>query len=335
MKNEPILIDEGDAGQRLDRWLQQKYGHITYLFIQKAIRKGDIRLNGKKVDGAVRLESGQLLRLPPAFYHAPDPHAFRPLSPDELKQAKWMVAYEDDFVLGLNKPHGLATQGGTKTYKHVDRLLHAFTDAFGDRPKLVHRLDKDTSGIMIAAKNRIVAAKLGSSFKQREVDKTYLAITVGVPRAHRDTINRPLLKTITPDGEKVVVDREGKDAVTIYSVLSFAGQDLALVGLRPETGRMHQLRAHLAHINTPILGDRKYGGVLDFGPYSEASKERLWLHALYLHLPHPVTEKPLDLFAPVPKAMKDTLEKWNMAVPGVTDTQTPTDPMDEAGKNFV
>lgn len=328
--NKNVFLDESDDGQRLDRWLQQKYPHITYPFIQKALRKGDIKLNGKKVTGKERLSAGQEVRLPPAFHHAPEPGAFRPLSDNELQQAKWMKVFEDDYLMALNKPNGLATQGGTKIKYHVDRLLHAFTDAFGDRPKLVHRLDKDTSGIMIAAKTRQVASILGNSFKQRAIDKTYLAITVGVPRSLRDTINRPLMKKLTEDGEKIVVDREGKDAVTIYRVLSYHGTEMALVGLRPETGRMHQLRAHLAHIHTPILGDKKYGGMIDFGPLAEAAKERLWLHALYLHLPHPITEEPLDLYAPVPKAMKDWLDKWNMTVPEVTDTITPIDPMDES-----
>lgn len=329
-KNQLITLDAGDEGQRLDRWLQQKYTHITYPFIQKAIRKGDIRIDGKKVTGKERIGAGQQLRLPPAFHHAPDPDAFRPLSENEMQQAKWMVTYQDDDIIALNKPFGLATQGGTKTFRHVDRLLHAFTDVFGDRPKLVHRLDKDTSGIMIAAKTRKAAATLGGYFKQRAIDKTYLAITLGVPRTYQDTINRPLMKKMTDEGEKIVVDREGKPAVTVYRTLSFHGKEVALVALRPETGRMHQLRAHLAHINCPILGDRKYGGTIFEGRLAEASKERMWLHALYLHLPHPETEEQIDLFAPVPKEMRDWLDKWNMAVPTVTDTQTPVDPMDEA-----
>ena len=326
-----ITIDENDEGQRLDRWLQQKYPHVAYPFIQKALRTGDIRVDGKKVEGKERLELAQQIKLPPAFLHGDKPHA-RPLTQQETKQAKWLVTYEDDYMLALNKPHGLATQGGTKTFYHVDRLLGAFTNVFGDKPKLVHRLDKDTSGIMIAAKNRVIAARLGNAFKQRAIDKTYLAITIGVPRAHHDTISAPLIKMHGPEGDQVVVDRaEGKPAVTIYSVLSFSGHEIALVGLRPETGRMHQLRAHLAHINTPILGDKKYGGVItDGGQIAQASQERLWLHALYLHFPHPETEQQMDLFAPVPKEMRDWLDRWNMMVPDVTDTQKPIDPMDQS-----
>lgn len=334
MSKEPILIDENDAGQRLDRWLQQKFPYVAYPFIQKSLRTGDVRINGKKVAGKERLESGDLLRLPPLFYHSDKPDPQRPLSEQELKQAKWMKTYEDDYLIAMNKPHGLATQGGSKTYQHVDRLLAAYTNVFGDRPKLVHRLDKDTSGILIAAKNRPTASKLGNMFKGREIDKTYLAITVGVPRSYNDTIKAPLLKKRTPEGDKIVVDRnEGKDAVTIYRVLAYHGTEIALVGLRPETGRMHQLRVHLAHIHTPILGDVKYGGVFDDGGLiADASQQRLWLHALYLHLPHPETGKPLDLYAPVPKEMKDLLDKLNMSVPDVTDTQTPVDPMDELKK---
>lgn len=325
-----ITIEEQDNEQRLGRWLQQKYPHLTYAFIQKAMRTGDVRLDGKKVEGKERLVAGQQLRLPPAFHHAPEPGVMRPLSEDELKLAKWMVTYEDKSIIALNKPNGLATQGGTKTFKHVDRLLGAFTDKYGERPKLVHRLDKDTSGIMVAAKTRNAATYLSSAFKYRHVEKTYLALTLGVPRSYNDVIRRPLKKTSTPDGEKVVVDKdEGKDAITVYSVLSFHGREVALVALRPETGRMHQLRAHLAHIHCPILGDTKYGGIIDEGPLAEACRERLWLHALYLHLPHPDSEKTIDLYAPVPKEMARWIDAWNLIVPTVTDTQKPIDPMNE------
>lgn len=325
-----ITIEQHDDGQRLDRWLQQRYPHITYPFIQKAMRTGDIRLDGKKVEGKERLEMGQQLRLPPAFHHAPEPGSDRPLTADEIKLAKSMVVWQDDYMLAINKPSGLATQGGSKTFKHVDRLLGAFTDVYGNRPKLVHRLDKDTSGIMIAAKTRDVAARLGHMFKHRDIEKTYLALTLGVPRAYEGKINRPLFKTATPDGEKVIVDKEnGKPAVSYYQVLSHHGKDMGLVALRPETGRMHQLRVHLSHIYAPILGDRKYGGMMLEGKLAEAAQERLWLHALCLHMPHPVTNKPLFLSAPVPAAMRRWLERWNMMVPDVTDTETPVDPMDK------
>lgn len=323
-----IPITASDDGQRLDRWLQQKFDHLTYPFIQKAMRTGDIRLDGKKVEGKERLTEGQEVRLPPAFHHAPVAGEMRPLTTDEIRMAKDMVVYEDRTIIALNKPAGLATQGGTKTYRHVDRLLQAFANKDGERPKLVHRLDKDTSGIMVAAKTRQAAATLGHAFKYRNIEKTYLAITLGVPRSYNDIIRRPLLKMATPDGEKVVVDKEGKDAITVYSVLSFHGRDVALVGLRPQTGRMHQLRAHLAHINAPILGDKKYGGMIMAGPLAEAAQERMWLHALYLHLPHPDSEKIMDLCAPVPKNMNQWLELWNMAVMGLTDTKKPEDPMD-------
>lgn len=321
-------IEEGDDGQRLDRWLQQTFPHLTYAFIQKAMRTGDIRLDGKKVEGKERLATGQEVRLPPAFLHAPVAGAPRPLTQAESDQAAQLLVYEDRALVALDKPHGLATQGGSKVFNHVDRLLQAYAGADAVRPKLVHRLDKDTSGIMVAARHREAAATLGHAFKHREVRKTYLALTLGVPRSYQDRINRPLLKTATPDGEKVVVDREGKDAVTLYSVLSFSGKEVALVALRPETGRMHQLRAHLAHIHAPILGDRKYGGMIREGRLAEAANERLWLHALYLHLPHPETGKELDLFSPVPERMAYWLEQWNMEVMGLTDTRRPMDPME-------
>lgn len=325
-----IIIEEADNGQRLDRWLQSTYPHITYPFIQKALRKGDIRVEGKKVEGKERLETGQTVRLPPAFFHAESAGNIRPLQDSEIELARSLVVYEDKYILALNKPHGLATQGGSKTYKHVDRLLMAF-EVHGEKPKLVHRLDKDTSGIMIVAKSRAIAEKLGNDFKHRGIDKTYVAITLDTPKSHKDSVRAKLIKRPTPDGEKVVVDREeGKPALTHYRVLSFSGRDAACVALRPDTGRMHQLRVHMAHIHTPILGDHKYGGMIMEGPQAEAAQERMWLHALYLHLRHPVTDEPLSLCAPLPQNMRDWLDKWNMTVPTVSDTDSPIDPMDEA-----
>lgn len=320
-----VFIPEADDGQRLDRWLQTRFPSVPYALIQKALRTGDIRVDGKKSDGKVRLEKGQEIRLPPALRYG-DQTGERKLSAAETALAKSMVLYEDKYILALNKPSGLGTQGGTKTHQHVDRLLAAFTDNEEDKPKLVHRLDKETSGVLLVAKNRAMAQTLGNMFKHREITKTYVAITVDVPRTHEDTINLPLFRA----PERVIVDREqGKPSVTHYRLLSFAGREVGFVALRPETGRMHQLRAHLSHLNCPILGDEKYGGMVASGRLAEPSEERLWLHALALHFRHPVTGKDMSFFAPIPHAMRDHLEAWNMIVPTLTDTDKPIDPMDE------
>lgn len=322
-----ITLPASDDGQRLDRWLRGRFPSVPYALIQKALRTGDIRVDGKKADGKIKLSAGQEIRLPPALRYGDPDQAQRGLSAAEKTAAKDMLIYEDKHLLALNKPSGLGTQGGTKTHRHIDRLLLAFTDNPEDKPKLVHRLDKDTSGVLLVAKTRAMAEALGRMFKQREIAKTYVAICMDTPRTHEDTIRLPLLRTT----ERVVVDREqGKPAVTHYRTLSFSGREVSFVALRPQTGRMHQLRVHLAHIKCPILGDQKYGGVVSDGRLAAASAERLWLHALALHFRHPVTGKNLSLFAPIPQPMRDHLEAWNMAVPTLTDTDKPVDPMEES-----
>jgi len=322
----PIEVTAADDGQRLDRWLQNKFPGVGYPIIQKALRKGEVRLDGKRAEGKARLSEGMQVRLPPVLHHASKPISERGLTASEIKFAKSMVIYEDAAIIALNKPSGLATQGGSKTLRHVDRLLEAFADKNGNKPKLVHRLDKDTSGVLVVAKNRDVAERMGHMLKQRDVRKTYVALTVDVPKAHEGMMRHPLLKT----DSGVVVDKEnGKPAKTTYKVLSFSGRDVALVALRPETGRMHQLRVHLKQIKTPILGDEKYGGMAEHSFVEDAARERLWLHALCLHFTHPMTGKQMDLTAPVPLEMRKWLDEWNMAYPGITDTNKPFDPMDE------
>jgi 23S rRNA pseudouridine955/2504/2580 synthase len=320
-----ITIDAADDGQRLDRWLQNKFPSVPYALIQKALRTGDIRIDGKKADGAARLNSGAELRLPPALRYGDQPGTVRKLSSAEETQIRQMVLYEDDHIIALNKPSGLGTQGGTKTHQHIDRLLQAFATSEDDKPKLVHRLDKDTSGVLLVAKNRTMAERLGNMFKHREISKTYVALTLDVPRTREDTVKLPLLRT----SDRVIVDREeGKAAVTHYKTLSFSGRTVGFVALRPETGRMHQLRVHLSHIKSPILGDAKYGGLVDTGPVAEAAAERLWLHALALHFDHPVTGRQMSIFAPLPQRMRHWLDEWNMGMPDISDTNRPIDPME-------
>ncbi len=321
-----VTIDEADDGQRLDRWLQNKFPSVPYALIQKALRTGDIRIDGKKADGAARLAAGAELRLPPALRYGDQAGTVRKLSVAEEAQIRQMVLFEDDHILALNKPSGLGTQGGTKTHQHIDRLLQAFATNEDDKPKLVHRLDKDTSGVLLVAKNRTMAERLGHMFKHREISKTYVALTLDVPRTREDTVKLPLLRT----SDRVIVDREeGKAAVTHYKTLSFSGRTVGFVALRPETGRMHQLRVHLSHIKSPILGDAKYGGVVDTGPVAEAAAERLWLHAMALHFDHPVTGRHMSIFAPLPQRMRYWLDEWNMGMPDISDTQRPIDPMQD------
>src|SRR5690606_25498348 len=237
-----IEITAADDGQRLDRWLKAKYPSVPYPMIQKSLRNGDIRVDGKKAPGEFRLATGMMLRLPPVFKYNDKPMAERNLSKAETQRARDMVLYEDKDILVLNKPSGIATQGGGKSSRHIDNLLKAFADKNGDKPKLVHRLDKDTSGVLVVARNRKIAERMGEIFKHREAKKTYLAITIDKPRTHEDKIRHPLNKV----GDRVVVDKEnGKDAVTDYRLIAFSDREAALIAVRPETGRMHQIRVHL------------------------------------------------------------------------------------------
>jgi 23S rRNA pseudouridine955/2504/2580 synthase len=327
-----IEIPATDDGQRLERWLKSKYPNVPYAMIQKSLRNGDIRVDGKKAQADFRLAGGMKLRLPPVFKYNDVPVGERKLSKAEMQQARDMVIYEDKDIIVLNKPSGLATQGGGKNTRHIDYMLKAFEDKEGEKPKLVHRLDKDTSGVLVVARNRRVAQRMGDIFKYREAKKTYLAITIDKPRTHEDTIRLRLTKA----EDRVVVDKkDGKDAVTDYRLISFSDRNAALIALRPETGRMHQIRVHLAHIKCPILGDEKYGGHVEEGMLAEASAERIWLHALALYFPHPITGKPMEFFAPVPHPMRRHLEDWHMEVEGVTDTAKPLDPMEDRQKLWI
>jgi 23S rRNA pseudouridine955/2504/2580 synthase len=215
-----------------------------------------------------------------------------------------MVLHEDRDIYVLNKPSGFAVQGGTKTHRHLDGLLMGLGAELGERPLLVHRLDRDTSGVIVIAKRRAVAAALGKLFATRAVKKTYWAVVKGVPKPAQGRIEVSLIKAKGPDGDRMRASRAGEEedeqrAVTFYSVLDKASQVAAWVSLKPVTGRQHQLRAHMAHIGTPIMGDEKYGG-LDGMP--EGMDRKLHLHARRIVFPHP-REGMVDITAPLPDHM--------------------------------
>lgn len=262
-----------DHGQRLDRWLKNSYPGVPFSQIQKALRKGEIRINKGRVKGRERLATGQELRLPPYFEgNQAKKHSHHgTLTKGEIDFIRSLVIYRDEQMIALNKPSGLATQGGTKTHQHVDRLSAALVDEGEERPKLVHRLDRDTSGVLLLALNRETATWLGHAFKNRTIQKHYVAMTVGIPTPSEGHINAPLIKRPTDNGGLVIVDeQDGQEAITQYKVRHVKGQK-ALVDLYPKTGRQHQLRAHLHHIGTPILGDTKYP--------TDQKADRLYLHA--------------------------------------------------------
>lgn len=301
-----ITVAEKDDGLRLDRWFRTHFPGLNHVRLEKLLRTGQVRVNGGRVKANRRVEAGETIRIPPI--DAAPPPSEKP-APAPRKDAaaflRKMTIFEDDHLLALNKPFGLAVQGGTKTKEHVDGMLAAL-EADGERPRLVHRLDADTGGLLIIAKTRRAAAALAKSFQGRGVEKTYWALCAGSPEHAEGTINLPIAKKMvwTRDGQREQMtpadDEEAKKAITDYLTIDKAGP-VTFLALKPVTGRTHQLRVHCAAIGAPIVGDRKYGG-----PRArvEGTGEGLHLFCRSMTFPHPATGKPMTLTAPLAGAMK-------------------------------
>lgn len=292
---------------RADRFIRGQHAGLTQGWIEKAIRKGEIKLNGKKLKAAGdRLVEGAVLTLPPLpSLDAPAPQIAPPVNSKLAKQIKAAVIAETPEYIVLNKPAGIASQGGSRVVWSIDNLANTLVPEGDVSPKLVHRLDKDTSGVMVLAKSAVAARKLGELFRSREMRKVYLAITVGVPEKPEGRFVERLQKMPTPHGgEMVQVDPKGQSAVTDYIVLDTLGKKYALLALWPRTGRTHQLRVHLAHHGTHILGDHKYGQKNEGGTPPDQLPDALMLHALRLSWPG--LKK--ALFAPVPPDFASAME---------------------------
>ena len=266
-------------------------------------------MDGGRAKASTRLAAGQSVRVPPLPDVAPPPGPRRALSKGDRAFLAAIALYEDDDLLVLNKPSGIAVQGGTKTTQHIDRLLEGMGDGPETRPRLVHRLDRDTSGVLVIAKRRSVAAKLGRAFQTRSVRKIYWAIVKGVPKPLQGKVEAALVKAAGPDGDRVRKARPGEQdiaqsAVTHYAVVDRAGQAASFVSLKPVTGRQHQLRAHMAIIGNPILGDEKYDGDRDLPP---GVPRKLQLHARRISFPHPSGEGVVDVTAPLPDHMREAI----------------------------
>ncbi len=295
-----LYVAEDEHDIRLDRWFERRWPHLTHIQVEKMARKGEIRVDGSRVKPQDRLTAGAAVRVPPLPEANPrKPGDLHELTERDVAYAKSLVLYEDDMVIALNKPHGLAVQGGTKTTKHVDRLLSAWGEGM-DRPRLVHRLDRDTSGVLLLGKGPEAAKRLAGAFARRQAKKTYWAIVIGNPKPTHGQIDLALKKTGINDYEMMrpaePKDPKGEPAETAFATISRAAHRASWMALRPFTGRTHQLRAHMAAIGHPILGDHKYG--------DEKSRElsgvlKLQLHARRIELDHPgggtlVVEAPLS-----------------------------------------
>jgi 23S rRNA pseudouridine955/2504/2580 synthase len=299
-----------DEGSRLDRWIHRLYPHITQGQLQKYLRTGQIRADGKRVEASFRLTGTEKIRLPPlpAPTDAPRLKKTFALSDKDAEALRKTVLYKDEWVIVIDKPAGLAVQGGTKTDVHLDAMLEALAYG-GERPKLVHRLDKDTSGVLVLARTRQAAQRLTASFRDHGgVRKYYWAITIGLPQPFQGKIDAPLAK-LGGHGrrgmEKMRISEEhGDKAVTLYQVVDHAVK-AAWVALWPLTGRTHQLRAHLELIGAPILGDEKYQAKTEM-EFADLDNPRLHLHARRLIIPHPRGTGFIDVVAPLPAELKKT-----------------------------
>jgi 23S rRNA pseudouridine955/2504/2580 synthase len=290
-KVQTVAVSADEAGMRVDRFLEAKFPGLSFSHIQRVIRKGELRVDGKRVDGKDRLAAGQSVRIPPLRLEA---RPAREDSGDAKTRAflKSITLYEDDDVLVLDKPMGLAVQGGSGMTRHVDGLLESLRDAHDQRPRLVHRLDRDTSGCLLVAKTRFAAS----------------AVVVGVPKPKQGRISTFLAKDEREDESVMRIARHGEEgashAVTYYAVVDTAAQQLAFVSLKPVTGRTHQLRAHMAHIGHPIIGDQKYFKIENW-ELPGGLQNRLHLLARRIAVPHP-RGGVIDVTAPLPPHMQQS-----------------------------
>lgn len=306
-------VTDEEVGMRLDRWFKVHFPQVTFAYLNKLTRTGQVRVGAGRVKTNTRLNAGDEIRVPPlAFDKRPadtPKENIAPLSKEERRLFTSMVMHEDGDLFVLNKPSGFAVQGGTKTHHHLDGLLMGLGVELGERPLLVHRLDRDTSGVIVVAKRRAVAAALGKLFATRVVRKTYWAVVKGVPKPPQGKIDVALIKARGPDGDRMRASKDGEEddeqhAVTQYAVIDKASQVASWLSLKPLTGRQHQLRAHAHHLGVPILGDNKYGGDVDL---PEGVPNRLHLHARRIEFPHP-RGGTIDLSAPMPEHMLTTFQ---------------------------
>ncbi|GLS24241.1 pseudouridine synthase [Labrys miyagiensis] len=312
---ETRIVTADEDGMRLDRWFKTHFPDLAFGHLQKLLRSGQVRVDGGRAKTNDRLAKDQSIRVPPlpkSEQGASNPHIATKRSVQAEKDAEFirsLILHEDKDVLVINKPHGLAVQGGSGTERHVDGMLAALAGPDGEKPRLVHRLDRDTSGVLVLAKTRKAASELGAIFRTRSARKIYWALVKGVPSPKQGRISLFLSKQLGMDGEKVRVmkhgDEEAVHSITYYSLVDRAANSVSWLSLKPVTGRTHQLRAHTAHIGHPIIGDPKYGEAMENIP--EELPKKLHLHARRITLPHP-RGGTLDVTAPLPPHMRQSFD---------------------------
>jgi 23S rRNA pseudouridine955/2504/2580 synthase len=307
-----VAVTPDEAGMRVDRFLEARFPGLSFSHIQRIIRKGELRVNGRRAQPKDRLAAGQAVRIPPLRLDQPKPRAPGNEADDKTRAfLKSITLHEDADVLVLNKPMGLAVQGGSGTTRHLDGMLEVLRDGQGQRPRLVHRLDKDTAGCLLVAKTRFAASELAKTFRSRSARKIYWALVAGVPKPRQGRISTFLAKEDREDNSFVRVARHGEEgashAVTYYAVVDTAARQLAWLSLKPVTGRTHQLRAHMAHIRHPIVGDPKYFDKENW-ELPGGMQNRLHLLARRIVVPHP-RGGTIDVTAPLPPHMQ---QSWSL-----------------------
>lgn len=298
---------------RLDRWFKSHFPGLAFGKLQKLLRSGQIRIDGGRVKSDTRIRSGQMIRIPPLGTDEKRPPAMASAaSGSDGEMLSQMLLYESPKVFVFNKPAGLAVQGGSGLTRHVDGMLEAWRNRKGEKPRLVHRLDRETSGVLVVARSRGAAQSLTEAFRKRTTKKTYWALVKGVPSPHESRISTWLVKDQTPDGDRMRVARHGEPgadhAVSFYRVIEQAGQNLSWLEMEPYTGRTHQLRVHAMHIGCPILGDPKYFDADHNWEFPGGMQKRLHLHARHISIPAPGGGK-IEVTAPLPPHM---VQSWNL-----------------------
>ena len=326
------VVTEDEAGMRVDRWFKRRYPTLALSHLARICRKGEVRVEGKRVETSTRLEDGQKIRIPPLKIEAPASPAVKRAVPEDVRALEEMTLFEDKDLMVLNKPFGLATQGGSGQTRHVDGMLESL--AKGDtRPVLVHRLDRDTSGVLLVAKNRRMAADLGEIFRSRQAKKIYWALVEGVPKPSQGRVSLYLAKGsgmertrgAGRDLEKMRIakhgDADAQHSLTYYAIVDKVAPRCAWLSMKPLTGRTHQLRAHAEAIGHPIFGDPKYGHRPEdevrrrdpLRAIPDGLERKLHLLARRLVLPHPKGGV-LDVTAPLPEHMKTSWEVFGFDV---------------------
>lgn len=295
-----VKIKEDDDGIRLNRWFLREYPSLSLSRLQKLLRTKQIKVDGKRAETSTRLLAGQELRIPPLDEQkAPVKKDF--ISKSDKEAVRSMVIYKDENIIVINKPSGMAVQGGTNQMRHIDGLLDGLKFEKEERPKLTHRIDKDTSGLLVLARNRKYALLLTKAFREHKIKKTYLALCAGCPNKHEGQIKASLEKV----GEKMLVIQDGQKAVTNYKVIDNTGQKFCLIEAEPLTGRTHQIRVHLEFLGVPIVGDSKYGKREDAKKAGLSAK--LHLHSFQIDLSE-IMNKKCVVKAPLPNYFKEDID---------------------------